>query len=54
MVVRSYISKHIKTTRHTEMLEDKKLLSKDQLEKLNEILEAQKKAKEERQQKEGI
>ena len=50
VVVRSYISKHIKTTRHTEMLEDKKLLSKDQLEKLNEILEAQKKAKEERQQ----
>ncbi len=29
VVVRSYISKHIKTTRHTEMLEDKKLLSKD-------------------------
>ena len=42
VVVRSYISKHIKTTRHTEMLEDKKLLSKDQLEKLNEILETSK------------
>ena len=50
VVVRSYLYKHVKTTRHAEMLEDKKLLSKDQLEKLNEILEAQKKAKEERQQ----
>jgi hypothetical protein len=50
VVVRAYICKHKKTTRHSEMLEDKKLLSKEQLEKLNEILEAQKKAKEERQQ----
>ena len=32
------------------MLEDQKLLSKDQLEKLNEILESQKKAKKERWQ----
>ena len=50
VVVRSYLCKHIKTTRHTEMLEDKKLLSTDQLKKLNEILEAQKTAKEERRQ----
>ena len=50
VVVRSYLCKHIKTTRHMEMLEDKKLLSNDQLEKLNEILAAQKKAKEERRQ----
>ena len=50
VVVRSYFCKHVKTTRHTEMLEDKKLLSNDQLEKLNEILESQKIAKEERRQ----
>ena len=50
VVVRSYLCKHIKTTKHTEMLEDKKLLSTDQLKKLNEILEAQKTAKEERRQ----
>ena len=49
-ISRAYYSKHIKTTRHTDMLEDQKLLSKDQLEKLNEILESQKKAKKERLQ----
>ena len=50
VIVRGYITKHMKTSKHKDMLEDKKLLNKDQLEKLNEILEAQKKAKEERWQ----
>ena len=50
VVVRSYHSKHRKTTRHTEMLDNKKLLSKEQLATLNDILEVQKQAKEERRQ----
>ncbi len=42
IIVRGYITKHMKTPKHKDMLEDKKLSNKDQLEKLNEILEAQK------------
>ena len=50
IVARGAYSKHVKTTKHSHMLENKKLLSKDQLTKLNETLEAQKKAKQERMQ----
>ena len=51
IVSRGSHSKHKKTILHNDMMEAKKTLNEEQLTKLNEALEAQKKAKEERIQR---
>ncbi len=50
IISRAHYSKHKKTTKHDDMNEAKKSLSEEQLRILNEVLEAQKKAKQERMQ----